>query len=120
MPGKTAALYRQLTEYLWKHPGHKVLVVKSNENITISYDPPKNVLGKGTPMAHEGAKEKEQAIDVTNHNQVSVRDDTVVIMRPHYVMKKADALLYAAWLVALADDNHEFDAILEAVYGAIG
>lgn len=69
-------------------------------------------------MAHEGAR--EVAMDVTNHNQVAVKDDTIVIMRPHYVMKKKDALLYAAWLVALADDNHIFDTILDAVYGAIG
>ena len=37
------------------------------------------------------------------------------IMPPRWPLKKADALNLAAWLVALADDNDEFDALLKAV-----
>ena len=50
-----------------------------------------------------------------NKQLVGVRGETVVIQHSPYRLSKADALNVAAWLVALADDNNEFPAILEAV-----
>lgn len=46
---------------------------------------------------------------------VGVAGDAIVVLRPSSQMTKAEALLHAAWLVALADDNNEFSKILEAV-----
>lgn len=46
---------------------------------------------------------------------VGVRGEEIVVMIPRNVFSKRAALNYAAWLVALADDNDEFPAILEAV-----
>jgi hypothetical protein len=45
-------------------------------------------------------------------------DDLVVIGAQTMVMSKAEALVHAAWLVALADDNDEFDGVLGAVRSA--
>jgi predicted phage-related endonuclease len=58
------------------------------------------------------------AIDTTNKFVVGMRgDDTLVIakLRPDYLLTKANALNLAAWLVALADHDDEFPALLRAV-----
>lgn len=52
----------------------------------------------------------------TNNNQlVGVYRDYIVVRAPRTQMTKQEALVHAAYLVAIADDNDEFDAILEAV-----
>ena len=53
--------------------------------------------------------------DVRNDQFVSVRGDHIVVLRRKSMMSKREALVLAAWLVALADDNDQFPAILEAV-----
>lgn len=39
----------------------------------------------------------------------------IVVLLPKQRMTMREALIHAAWLVALADDEEEFDAILDAV-----
>ena len=39
----------------------------------------------------------------------------IVIAKPKQVMTKQEALVHAAWIVALADDKDEFERILEDV-----
>jgi hypothetical protein len=41
-----------------------------------------------------------------------------IMLLPKGIIRKTDALLLAAWLVALADDHDEFPAILKAVQNA--
>ena len=38
-----------------------------------------------------------------------------MILKPKQVMTKQEALVHAAWIVALADDKDEFERILEDV-----
>ncbi len=55
-------------------------------------------------------------IDTANKFMVGMRgSDTIIIMRPIQEMRRLDALNLAAHLVALADDNDEFPALLQAV-----
>lgn len=55
-------------------------------------------------------------IDTSNKCFVGVHGDNLTIMRPPQgLISKPDALLLAAWLVALADDDGQFPAVLEAV-----
>lgn len=57
-------------------------------------------------------------MDVTNWNCVSVaRDQSIMIQRqPIPAMNKKDALLFAAWIVVLAEETDgDFDRILEEV-----
>jgi predicted phage-related endonuclease len=57
-------------------------------------------------------------INTMNKFFVAVRgDDTLVIakLRPDYLLTRANALNLAAWLVALADHDDEFPALLRAV-----
>ncbi len=60
-------------------------------------------------------------IDTMNKFFVGVQGDNVVFLRPiPQKISKADALLLAAWIVALADDSpseadEEFKAVLDAV-----
>lgn len=44
-------------------------------------------------------------------------DGTVSILLPQRTLTRQQALRHAAWLVAIADDNDEFPAILNAVRG---
>lgn len=55
-------------------------------------------------------------IDTTNSQMVG-RDGTgtICILLPDIAMTRDQALRHAAWLVAIADDNDEFPAILAAV-----
>jgi hypothetical protein len=60
---------------------------------------------------------------VTNEQGVIVNDtgEKLVVSSPSAVMSKQQALIHAAWLVALADDStnyEEFRKILRAVLGA--
>ena len=58
--------------------------------------------------------------DVTNYQGVAVKDEQVFVVSPLAVMTKEQALVHAAWIVALADesDNYsEFRAALKAVLG---
>ncbi len=55
-------------------------------------------------------------IDVPNDQFVGMAGDHVIVMRPKQRMTKREALVHAAWLVALAEDEPgEFARILEAV-----
>lgn len=57
--------------------------------------------------------------DITNRQVVAVaKDEMVQVMAPSIVMSKTEALVHAAWLVALADQSEnyeEFRQILKAV-----
>lgn len=55
-------------------------------------------------------------IDTGNDQLVGrAGDGTVSVMLPQTVMTRQQALRHAAWLVAIADDDGEFDGILAAV-----
>ena len=59
--------------------------------------------------------------DVENHQMVAKQGDTVRVMSPLPVMTKEQALIHAAWIVAIADqsdDYTEFREILKRVLGA--
>lgn len=58
---------------------------------------------------------REVDLDTTNHSLVGVRGDTIVITTLGRELTKERAVNLAAWLVALADDKGEFDALLAAV-----
>ena len=54
-------------------------------------------------------------IDTGNYQLVGCGGEDILVMMPKKKMTKKEALLHAAWLVALADDNDEFGKILDAV-----
>jgi len=54
-------------------------------------------------------------MDTTNKQLVSTNGEQILVIMPAQRMSKADALLHAAWLVALADDDDTFADVLEAV-----
>lgn len=54
-------------------------------------------------------------LDIGNYQAVGGQGEAIVVLLPKSMMTKAEALVHAAWLVALADDNDEFPAVLEAV-----
>jgi hypothetical protein len=58
-------------------------------------------------------------MDTFNKHMVGVHGDNIVIMNPPRMpMSKADALIFAAWIVTLADyseDEKDFRNALEAV-----
>lgn len=54
--------------------------------------------------------------DTTNRQMVAIQGDFILVIMPQLKMTKAEALLHAAWLVALADDSgDQFQKVLEAV-----
>lgn len=53
--------------------------------------------------------------DCTNYQAVGMNSDEIVILMPRARMTKEEALIHAAWLVVLADDENEFPEILEQV-----
>lgn len=54
--------------------------------------------------------------DIGNDQLVGIQGgERIVILNPKITMTKREALVHAAWLVAIADDNDEFSAILEEV-----
>jgi hypothetical protein len=59
---------------------------------------------------------KDNEIDTTNDSLVCVRGSgQIALLRPRAEYTKDQALRMAAWIVALADDEGEFDSLLEAV-----
>lgn len=56
-------------------------------------------------------------IPTANLYRASMAGDSVVLLRPPlgWRIHKTDALNLAAWLVALADDNDEFEELLGLV-----
>jgi hypothetical protein len=60
-------------------------------------------------------------MDTFNKHMVGVQGDNILIMNPpRGPMSKADALVFAAWIVTLADyseDEKDFRNALEAVRG---
>jgi hypothetical protein len=48
---------------------------------------------------------------------VGGRGDRIVVSFPRPVMSRQEALVHAAWLVAVADRDDEFPALLDAVRG---
>ncbi len=58
-----------------------------------------------------------EPIDTSNTHLVGVRGDEILVMLPPTrPMSRAEALRFAAWLVALADfDDDQFPRILDAV-----
>lgn len=74
------------------------------------------------PLPNEKTERSEQAApraktewDTINECLVSVTNDAVTIMRPPLKMSKRRAVMFAAWIVALADDDGEFEEALKAV-----
>lgn len=61
-----------------------------------------------------------EAIDTSNKFMVGVQGDNIVIMLPpRGRISKRDALVFAAWIATLADDDGlNFDAALAAVQNA--
>lgn len=57
----------------------------------------------------------EQDIDTGNYQMVGLRGDNIIVMFPKSTMTKQEALVHAAWLVAMADDDNKFDEVLTAV-----
>ena len=54
-------------------------------------------------------------MDTFNKYMVGVQGDNIVIMMPPRApMSKADALMFAAWIITLADDDETFQKALEA------
>lgn len=58
-----------------------------------------------------------EAIDTMNKFMVGVQGDSIVMLRPpRGAISKKDALVFAAWIATLADDDGlSFDAALKAV-----
>lgn len=54
-------------------------------------------------------------LDITNIRMVSVSNKGIAILNPHQSMTKEEALVHAAWLVVLADEDNQFSAILDRV-----
>lgn len=53
--------------------------------------------------------------EVPNRQRVAVSGDYIIVNEPKTKMTKREALEHAAWLVAMADDNDEFDDLLYSV-----
>ena len=54
-------------------------------------------------------------IDTSNDSMVGVQGKLITILRLRSVMTTEEALRLAAWLVALADREDKFPALLKAV-----
>jgi hypothetical protein len=55
-------------------------------------------------------------IDPANKQAVAVRDESIVVLYPPAEMSKPDALLFAAWIVAMAEtEDGEFQKYRDAV-----
>ena len=66
-------------------------------------------------MSEDAASAAQPRLDVFNKQLVGWQAGDIFVMMPVQRMTKQEALVHAAWLVALADDNDEFPAILTAV-----
>jgi hypothetical protein len=55
-------------------------------------------------------------MDTQNKFMVGVQGEQIIILRPPTSpISKRDALLFAAWIVTLADDNADFTSFLASV-----
>jgi len=55
-------------------------------------------------------------LNITNQHFVArARENVQVAIPPSIFQSRGDALVFAAWIVALADDDDEFSAILDRV-----
>lgn len=58
----------------------------------------------------------QDEIDLGNWQMVGVQGDFINVMMPRQQMTRDQALVHAAWIVALADDyDGRFESILKAV-----
>lgn len=69
-------------------------------------------------MSNHHTNTQENEMDTFNKHMVGVRGDDIVIMNPPRMpMSKTDALIFAAWIVTLADEDETgFQKALEAVH----
>lgn len=69
-------------------------------------------------IANGRRNQMENNMDTMNKFAVGVRASQVTFpVGLPAIMSKDDALLLAAWIVAIADDGEKFDKILDAVVG---
>lgn len=58
-------------------------------------------------------------MDTFNKHMVGVQGDNIVIMMPpRGPMSKHEAMVFAAWIVTLADDDDKFAEVLMAVHNS--
>lgn len=57
----------------------------------------------------------DQGLDVRNCQLATTNGDKIVVVWPSVSMDYHQALVHAAWLVALVDDDERFHKILAAV-----
>jgi hypothetical protein len=62
-----------------------------------------------------GKSANDDEIDVHNRQLVTTSGDKIVIVWPNVSMDRHQALVHAAWLVALVDDDEHFNKILARV-----
>ena len=58
--------------------------------------------------------------DLSNQQMLSLHENNVVILNPKREMTKHEALVFAAWIVALSDEKAEFLDILKSVCNSSG
>jgi hypothetical protein len=61
------------------------------------------------------ASKPTDEIEIGNMQCVSVGGEQILVMAPRSRMSRQEALVHAAWLVALADHDHQFPEILKRV-----
>lgn len=54
-------------------------------------------------------------LDTSNAQMVGVQGNDIIILMPKQKMTKPEALVLAAWLMTLADDNDDFGLIIQKV-----
>lgn len=58
----------------------------------------------------------DETTEIANNQCVGISNGAIVVIAPVVKMTKREALMHAAWIVALAEtEDGEFAAILEAV-----
>ena len=58
---------------------------------------------------------ERQRCDIGNDQLVASQGNHIVVRLPKHRMTKTEALVHAAWLVALADTDDRFVEVLQAV-----
>jgi hypothetical protein len=90
----------------------------ANQTLLLRNDPTAFGLSRSFPNSAVSRSRRSIHLkkrDVTNHQLVAANQGKIVIAKPKQVMTKQEALIHAAWIVALADDKDEFERILEDV-----
>lgn len=54
-------------------------------------------------------------VNTMNEHMVGVQGDFIVFLNPPAKITKERAIVLAAWILTLADDNDEFGIVIEAV-----